>query len=194
MTGRLLSRETRAAAGENGLLSKAEEATAPSHVKEAAAVVRGAPGSGTRVTVAALDAHLAGQVKTLLGNANQTSGVGRSYTSKAEVKAARAQNPVLGARVMKAYEIVTGKKVDADGLAEERIRSMARDSETHFRTFPSIEAAENYRDPRGRQITWLVKTGEDADKSSYVWGRNDLWAQKFDIDVKTGERTITGEH
>lgn len=194
MTSRILSRETRAAADENGLLSKAEQAAAPSHVQEAAVVVRGAGGSGARVTVAALDAHLAGQVKTLLGGVNQSAGVGRSYASKAEVKAAHAENPELGARVMKAYEIVTGKRVDADGLAEEHVRAMARDSETTFRLFPTLEAAENYRDPRGRQLTWLVKTGENADRSSYIWGRNDLWAQKFDIDHNSGDRTVTGEH
>jgi hypothetical protein len=61
--------------------------------------------------------------------------------------------------------------------------------------FGSEAAAHgSYQDPHGRSVTWLVRSSEGGDTSSFVWGRNDLWAERFDVDATSGAVTVTGEH
>lgn len=189
----LLKRDAERSAEGNELLSKAEQAKAPAHVQKAAAEVRDDGGPGTRVETDALGAMLAAHAKKLIAKVNQKEGVGRDFVSRAEAKAAKKADPALGARVMKAYEITSGHVADVDGLAESYARGFA--DPTHlFRNFSSELLALNYQDPHGRSVTWLVKTSEEADKATFVWGRNDLWAQRFDVDLKSGALVVTGEH
>ena len=181
----LLAREAKLASGENGLLSKAEQAAAPGHIAQAAADIR-VPGQSVKSD--ALSKHLSDQARTLTASVNQSSGVGRAYFSKSEAKAAAKADPILGARIEKAHAIASGSIVDVDGIAEARVRASMSDG--IYIQFNSESVAENYRDPHNRHFSWLVKTGEN----SFVSGRNDLWSQRFDIDPKSGEVTITGEH
>ncbi|MFO0727987.1 MAG: hypothetical protein U1E65_29675 [Myxococcota bacterium] len=182
---RILASEARLASGGNDQLSKAEQAAAAPHIAKAAADIRV---SGSTVKTDALSKHLAELGRALTASVNQPSGVGRSIFSKAELKAAKAQDPILGARVEKAYAITSGAIADVDGIAEAHVRGFL--SEGIFAQFTSEQLAENYKDPHARSVTWLVK----KDDHSFSWGRNDLWAQQFDVDPQTGAITVTGEH
>lgn len=196
MTRVLLARDVRAAAGGNALLSQAEQARAPEHVRVAAEVTRSeaAQGGGRGIVrTEALEAHLAARARELVGAVNQHSGVGRAFVSRAEVRAAQAQSPALGGRVQKAWEIVAGRAADVDGIAEAHARAFTADDGV-FRTFTSEARAVGHQDPRGRSTTWLVKTAEEATKSTFVWGRNDLWSQRFDVDATSGVITVVAEH
>lgn len=189
----LLARDADRAAEGNELLSKVEQSKAPAHVQRAATEVRDDGGVGARVGTDALSAMLKAHAKKLIAKVNQKDGVGRDFVSRAEAKAAKKADPALGGQIMKAYEISSGHVADVDGLAESYARGFA--DPTHlFRHFSSELIALNYQDPHGRSVTWLVKTSEEADKASFVWGRNDLWAQRFDVDLKSGALVVTGEH
>jgi hypothetical protein len=182
---RILATEARLASGGNDQLSKAEQAVAPSHIARAAIDIRV---SGSSVKTDALSMHLAELGRALTASVNQPSGVGRASFSKTEVKAAKTKDPVLGARVEKAYAIASGSVMDVDGIAEAHVRGFL--SEGVFAQLSSEQLAENYKDPHARSVTWLVKTGDH----SFSWGRNDLWAQHFDVDPQSGAITVTGEH
>lgn len=189
---KLLAGDAQASAGSNTLLSRDEQAKAPAHVQAAATALRGTPGA--RVTVDALEARLAEDARSLIAGVNQSSGSGRTWVSQAEVRAAEAADPALGGRVLKAWAITTGRAADVDAVAIEKVSSMVSDADSVFKQFSSEMTAMSFQDPKGRQTVWLVKTGEDAGKSSYVLGRNDLWAERFDVDATSGAITTTGEH
>jgi hypothetical protein len=101
--------------------------------------------------------------------------------------------PRLGAQVQKAWAIAAGQTADVDGIAEARTRAFVSEGGL-FKLFGSEAAALSYQDPYARSVTWLVRSSEGADKSSFVWGRNDLWAERFDVDAQSGAVTVTGEH
>ena len=75
----LLRDDVEAAANGNNLVSRAEQAAAPDHVKAASDVVRAAGGAGTRVTVDAVSAVLGQQAAALVGSVNQSSGSGAPF-------------------------------------------------------------------------------------------------------------------
>ncbi len=183
----LLAAEARASAGSNTLLSKDEQTKASPHVQAAATALR-TPGS--RVTVDALEARLASDAAALIGSVNQSSGSGRPWVSQAEARAAATQDPSLGGAVLKAWAITSGRAADVDAIAEAKVSAMVSDGDSVFKQFSSEMTAMNHHDPKGRQTVWLVKT----DETSFVWGRNDLWAQRFDVDATTGAITVTHEH
>ncbi len=63
-----------------------------------------------------------------------------------------------------------------------------------FKVFPTVQEAERYQDPEGFQVSWLVPVGSTLSSKTFVSGRNDLWAQKFEIDRVTGAVAILAEH
>lgn len=189
---RLLSADVQRASGPNGQLSRAEQAQAPAHVAAAAAELRAAAAPGARIKDDALSAHLSGQARAVVDANNQSSGVGRAFFSRAEARAASA-DPRLGTHVQKAWAIAAGQRADVDGIAEARARAAVSEGGL-FKLFGSEAAALSYQDPHGRSVTWLVRSSEASDRSSFVWGRNDLWAERFDVDATSGAVTVTGEH
>lgn len=189
---RLLSADVQRASGPNGQLSRAEQAQAPAHVAAAAAELRAAAAPGARIKDDALSAHLSGQARAVVAANNQSSGVGRAFFSRAEARAASA-DPRLGTHVQKAWAIAAGQRADVDGIAEARARAAVSEGGL-FKLFGSEAAALSYQDPHGRSVTWLVRSSEASDRSSFVWGRNDLWAERFDVDATSGAVTVTGEH
>lgn len=68
------------------------------------------------------------------------------------------------------------------------------DPDTVFKTFKTELEAMNYRDPKGRQVAWLVRSTDELLKNTYVSGRNDLWALRFEVDKLSGALTVTHEH
>jgi hypothetical protein len=105
--------EAEAAAGANRVLSKAEQAAMPEGLlKKAAGWVREDGGPGTRVDVDAMVFKAARRMATLLGRVNQRSGAGAEAVSQREVHALAAQDGEAGARVARAYELITGKHID----------------------------------------------------------------------------------
>lgn len=190
---RLLDEDARLASGPNHQLSKAEQAKSVTHVAAAAAELRFEGGPGTRVSADALSAHLSERARTTLAAVNQPSGVGRSYVSQAEIATLSAAEPTLGARVQRAYAIASGKTVDTGGVAEAHVKAFVSEGGI-FRRFSSEDVALAHQDPYGRSVTWLVQASETADKAVFTWGRNDLWAQRFEVDAKSGDITVTGEH
>lgn len=189
---RLLSADVQRASGPNGQLSRAEQAQAPAHVAAAAAELRAAAAPGARIKDDALSAHLSGQARAVVDANNQSSGVGRAFFSRAEARAASA-DPRLGTHVQKAWAIAAGQRAHVDGIAEARARAAVSEGGL-FKLFGSEAAALSYQDPHGRSVTWLVRSSEASDRSSFVWGRNDLWAERFEVDATSGAVTVTGEH
>lgn len=189
---RLLAADVQRASGPNGQLSRVEQAQAPAHVAAAAAELRASAAPGARIKDDALSAHLSSQARAVVDANNQSSGVGRAFFSRAEARAASA-DPRLGAHVQKAWAIAAGQRADVDGIAEARMRAASSEGDV-VRVFGSETAAMAHHDPHGRSVTWLVRSSESSDKSSFVWGRNDLWAERFDVDATSGAVTVTGEH
>lgn len=189
---RLLAADVKLASGPNGQLSRAEQAQAPAHVAAAAAELRASAAPGARIKDDALSAHLSGQARAVVDANNQPTGVGRAFFSRAEARAASA-DPRLGAHVQKAWAIAAGQRADVDGIAEARMRAASSEGDV-VRVFGSETAAMAHHDPHGRSVSWLVRSSEASDKSSFVRGRNDLWAERFDVDATSGAVTVTGEH
>ena len=107
-----LARDAAHAAG-NGLLSKDEQRSLGGGVlAEAAEELRAAAAPGARVTTDALVETASERIATLLGAVNQPSGTGASAVSQAEVRALVARHADAGQRVARAYELITGKRVD----------------------------------------------------------------------------------
>lgn len=187
----LVKRDLAAAAGTNGVLSRAEQAKAPKYLSDAANVLR-AQKPNARITVDAMEAFVATRANQLIGEVNQPRGSGAATLSKTEAAAALAREPSLGFAVMEAYQIASGSGVSVDTIAQSRASQV--DDDTTFKKFATEAEAVNYRDPDGKQVSWLVRTGDSLLSSSYVSGRNDLWAQRFDVDKRTGAVTVTHEH
>lgn len=187
----LVKRDLEAAAGKNGVLSRAEQAKAPKYLSDAANALRAAK-PNARITVDAMEAFVATRASQLIGAVNQTSGSGAATLSKAEATAAARREPNLGFAVMEAYQIVSGTGVNVDGIAEKRASQV--DDETIFKKFATEAEAERFQDPNGMHVSWLVKTSDGLLSASYTSGKNDLWSQRFDVDKRTGAVTVTHEH
>jgi hypothetical protein len=188
----LLREDAELAANGNRQISKAEASASPAHVQAASEALRASGVS--RVSVDALTAQLSQNAAKLIGSVNQASGSGAPFLSKSEATAAAANDPALGARVLKAYEIVLGKSVDVDAIARARVAPQADDGNGVFHVFTSEQAGERFPAPVDKQSYWLVPTGESASSKSFVQGVNDLWSVRFDVDKVTGAVTVTGEH
>lgn len=188
----LVRRDAQQVAGSNAVLSRAEEAKATPAVRAVAQAVRAAAGPRARVTLDALERAASDQAAKLIGEVNR-AGPGAGFLSKAEATAAFKKDPIFGAPLLKAYEIASGSGVNVDAIATARAKG-APDPDTVFKAFTTVAEAERYQDPNGNQVRWLVLTQEGLLSKSYVWGRNDLWAERFDIDRATGAVTVTGEH
>jgi hypothetical protein len=185
-------RDLKAAAGANGVLSKAEQASAPAYVKTIADEFRKA-NPKARVTVGSMETLITKKALNLIGEVNQPRGSGAASLTQAEAKAVAKRDATLGYTVLEAWQVVAGKGLDVDDVAKKLVRD-GMDSETTFKMFTTEAEAERYQDPKGRQVRWLVRTGSDLLKNTYVSGRNDLWNQRFEIDKLSGAVTITGEH
>jgi hypothetical protein len=100
-------------AAKNNLLSKSEQATlADGVLKEAAETIRQEGGSGARVDTDVLVEKATSRMEALIGSVNQPSGSGAVFVSQAEVKALASTHLDAGVRVARAYELITGKKID----------------------------------------------------------------------------------
>lgn len=186
-------RDLTAAAGSNGLLSKAEQAKAPEYLRKAADELRKSK-PGARVTVSAMEQHISQKALALIGEVNETKGRGANLLSQAEAKEVARRDATLGFTVLEAYQVVSGKGPNsADTLAEKHVNN-GLDTDQVFKVFASEAEAMRYHDPDDRSVVWLVRVDEGLLKNTYVSGRNDLWAQKFEIDKLSGELTVTGEH
>jgi hypothetical protein len=112
-----LAQEAAAAAG-NALLSRTEQDQLGEGVlKEAAEALRTEGGPGTRVSTEALVDKALDRVAALLGGVNQGSGPGAFIVSQAEVQTLATTHRDAGVRVARAYELITGKKIDLPGSA-----------------------------------------------------------------------------
>jgi hypothetical protein len=61
--------------------------------------------------------------------------------------------------------------------------------------FRTVAVAERAQAPAGEEgLSWLVRTGESPTTVTFTSGRNDLWAQQFDIAKSTCAVTVTHEH
>jgi hypothetical protein len=190
----LLRQDAAAAAGNNALISRAEQAAAPAHVQSAAEQVRSAGGARARVTVDAVEQVLGQQARALIAGVNQSSGSGATFLSLAEAQAAAARNPSLGAHVLRARELVLGKSVDVDGIAAARVQARLSGNDGIFKTFATQHEAERFRGPPDTSVFWLVVEGESATTKSFVQGCNDLWSERFDISKVDGSVVVTAEH
>lgn len=189
----IVRREATQAAGTNTILSRAEEAKASPLLQAAAEAVRAAQGPNARVTVDELEAQVSTVASKLIGNVNQPNGAGAPWLTRAEATAAMQADPLYGQQVLQAWEIAADQGLDVDDLARQRVKG-GLDPDVHFKTFATVEEAERYQDPHGHQIAWLVKVGDSMLSRTYVSGRNDLWAQRFEIDKVTGAIAVLQEH
>lgn len=97
-----VKRDLEAAAGSNGILSKAEQAKAPDHVKKAANELRQA-NPNARVTVSSMETVIAKKALDLIGEVNQPSGNGKKTLTQAEADAAARRDASLGYAVLEAF-------------------------------------------------------------------------------------------
>lgn len=185
-----VQRDLKAAAGTNGVLSKAEQKKAPEYLQRAADEFRQA-NPGKRVSVGALETLVTKQAKDLIGAVNQPKGAGSTVVSQAEAKEAARRDATLGFAVLEAYRVVSGQGVEA--IVKQHV-APTLDEDSVYRTFKTENEAMNAHDANGRHIVWSVRTEEGLLKDTYVSGKNDLWAQRFEVDKLSGAITITGEH
>lgn len=190
----LLRADASAAAHGNALVSRAEQARAPSHVDDAAADVRAAGGVGARVSVDDVDTMLRARAAALIASVNQSTGSGKAFLSKAEAQAAAALDPSLGGQVLRAWEITRSGGIDVDGIAKAHAIPAVLEPEERFMKFATESEAERFREPSGLHVKWLVVTGETSTTKSFTSGSNDLWSQRFDVSKLDGSIVITAEH
>ena len=186
----IIRRDAQKAAGPNAVLSRAEQAKASPAVQAAADALRAAGGKNARVTVDAIETEVSNAAARLIGTVNTA---GTSWLSKTEATAAAQRDPKVGAPVLQAYEIASGGGLDVDAMATARVWD-GQDPEMKFKTFATVAEAERYQDPDGFQVSWLVPVSSTLLSKTFVSGRNDLWAQKFEIDRITGAIAILAEH
>lgn len=178
----------------NTLVSRSEQARAPSDIAAAARDVRATGGAGARVHTRDVEERLLQGALRLIGVVNQPSGPGMSLLSKAEVDSIVTNDPIAGARVQKAWQIARGGSVDVDAIAQAHAVPAALGSDEVFLRFATESEAANFVQPEGKHVRWLVVEGETSSTKSFVSGANDLWSQRFDVDKRTGAITVTGEH
>ncbi len=186
----IIRRDAQKAAGPNAVLSRAEQAKASPAVQAAADALRAAGGKNARVTVDAIEKEVSNAAAKLIGTVNTT---GATWLSKTEATAAAQRDPKVGAPVLQAYEIASGGGLDVDAMATSRVWN-GDDPEVKFKIFTTVEEAERYQDPDGFQVAWLVPVSSTLLSKTFVSGRNDLWAQKFEIDRITGAVAVLQEH
>jgi hypothetical protein len=189
----IVRREAAKAAGTNTVLSRAEEAKASPLVQAAAKAVRAASGPNARVTIDELEQHVSQVAAKLIGSVNQPAGAGAPWLTKAEASAALQRDPIFGQPVLQAWEVASGHGLDVDAIAKQRATG-GLDPDTRFKTFATVQEAERYQDPDGNQVAWLVEVASTTLSKTFVSGRNDLWAQKFEIDRVTGAVAVLAEH
>ena len=93
------------AAGGNNLISKTEQNVLAADLKGAADEVRRRE-PGKTVSVDDVVNVLGEQLDSVIGAVNQSSGSGKTFLSKDEVKNIVAREPLLGGRVQRAYDIL----------------------------------------------------------------------------------------
>ena len=81
-----------------------------------------------------------------------------------------------------------------DELASVRVSQHVNGPDQVFMTFATENEATSYADPQGRSVTWLVPEQDGLLAKKFVWGRNDLWAERFEIDRLNGAVTVLAEH
>lgn len=189
----LVRREAQRAAGSNTVLSRAEEAKASPLLQAAAQAVRAASGPNARVTIDELEQQVASVAAKLIGSVNQASGAGAPYLTRAEASKAMEADPVFGTPVLQAWELASGQGLDLDALVKQRVAG-SLDADTVFKRFATVQEAERYQHPGGKQVAWVVEVGSTTFTKTYVSGRNDLWAQKFEVDRLTGAVAVLQEH
>lgn len=186
----IIRRDAQKAAGPNAVLSRAEQAKASPAVQAAADALRAAGGKNARVTVDAIEKEVSNAAAKLIGTVNTA---GATWLSKTEATAAAQRDPKVGTPVLQAYEIASGGGLDVDAMATSRVWN-GDDPEVKFKIFTTVEEAERYQDPDGFQVSWLVPVSSTLLSKTFVSGRNDLWAQKFEIDRITGAVAVLQEH
>ncbi|MFZ5438591.1 MAG: hypothetical protein ACOZQL_01215 [Myxococcota bacterium] len=189
----LVRREAVKAAGSNRVLSKTEEAKASPLLQAAAKAVRAAGGPNARVTVDELEQQVSQVAARLIGSVNQPTGAGAPYLTRAEASAAMQRDPLFGEPVLQAWEVAAGQGLDTDAIAKQRVAT-GLDSDTRFKKFATVAEAERYQDPHGRHTVWVVEVASSLLSRTYVSGRDDLWAQKFEVDRITGAVSVLAEH
>lgn len=97
--------ELAVAAGGNTLISRAEQAVLAADLQEAAAEVRRNE-PGKTVSVDDVARVLGERFDAAVAGVNQTAGPGRPFLSRDEVKNLQAREPLLGARVQRAIDIL----------------------------------------------------------------------------------------
>jgi hypothetical protein len=155
--------------------------------------VRAAGGPNTRVTIDELEQQVSQVAAKLIGSVNQPNGAGAPWVTKAEATAAMQRDPIFGQPVLQAWEVASGQGIDVDAIAKQRAAG-GLDRDTRFKKFATVEEAERYQDPNGHQVAWLVEVASSTLSKTFVSGRNDLWAQKFEIDRVTGAVAVLAEH
>lgn len=192
----VLARQARidaSAAAGNTTLSKDEQARAARDVADAAQEIRDDGGRGTRVTVDAIETKIEDKARALIGTVNQSSGTGAQSLSHAEAVRAWKTGAPVGESVLRAYEVASGNGINVDAIAALHVNG-GLGPDAVFHTFASEDAATRHVDPDSRSVLWLVPLEDSLLKKSYVSGRNDLWAQRFEVDRLTGVLTVTHEH
>jgi hypothetical protein len=91
-----------------------------------------------------------------------------------------------------------GVTLDREGVCPKDLDDAAREhvygSAANQRIFASeAEAtARAQANPTGER--WLARDGETGLALRFVWGTNDLWAERFEVNKLTREVTVTAEH
>lgn len=178
----------------NALVSKSEQAHAPTDIAAASQAVRALGGAGARVRAVDVEERLLQDALRLIGVVNQPSGSGKAFLSRAEVDALVAHDGVAGARVQKAWQIAKGGSLDVDAIAKAHAIPASLPADQVFMRFATENEAASFQQPSGKTVRWLVVERETSMTKSFVSGTNDLWSQRFDVDKRTGSITITGEH
>jgi len=110
--------ELAVAAGGNTLISKAEQGVLAADLQDAASEVRRRE-PGKTVSVDDVVAVVAERFDAAVSSVNQAAGSGRPFLSKEEVKNLQAKEPLLGARVQRAIDVLAGPTgpaaIKADG-------------------------------------------------------------------------------
>lgn len=192
VTRELIRREAQGFARGNSLLSLSEQSTASRSVRATAEMLRQQGGPGTRVTVNAIEDAFTERVEQLMTSVGG-SGVDGLYLSADELAAAASRDSTVTPILSMAYITAAGKGLDVDAVAAQRVGG-GLDADSVFKTFTSTEEAMQFVDPQGRSVVWLVPVADGLLKKSFVAGRNDLWAQHFEVDRLDGEVSVTREH
>ncbi len=97
--------ELSVAAGSNNLISRTEQNVLAGDLKQAADEVRRRE-PGQTVSIDDVANVLGEQLDAVIGAVNQSSGSGKAFLSKDEVKNIIAREPLIGGRIQRAYDIL----------------------------------------------------------------------------------------